>query len=77
MKVTQQSEPKFIPVVITLETQEEVDVLISLVGSVTGSGAIRKWSQDLYDKLHPHSCDVSGRISKYFTGNIQCTYIKS
>ena len=27
MKVTQQSEPKFIPVVITLESQEEVDII--------------------------------------------------
>lgn len=30
MKVTQQSEPKFIPVVITLETQDEVDQVLCL-----------------------------------------------
>ena len=34
MKVTQQSEPKFIPVVITLETQEEVDIIHDMAGRI-------------------------------------------
>ena len=51
MKVTQQSEPKFIPVVITLETQEEVDVLHNLSGSISGTGKIRKVTDRLYAEL--------------------------
>jgi len=53
MKVTQQSEPKFIPVVITLETQEEVDILTCVVGSVSGAGLYREILNDLYNSLYP------------------------
>lgn len=76
MKVTQQSEPKFIPVVITLESQEEVDILISLVGAVTGNGDVRAVMQQLYDGLGNYACDVYERIDMYFSGTILAKYVK-
>jgi len=68
MKVTKQSEVKFIPVVITLETQEEVDIFISLTGSVTGSGPVRRCTNSAYDSLQPFASDVLIRGGKYFSG---------
>ena len=67
MKVTQQSEPKFIPVVITLETQEEVDILYDLVGRVNGSGAARKLAGNLYYTLKELTDIYAG---KYFDGGL-------
>jgi len=76
MKVTQQSEPKFIPVVITLETQEEVDILTSLVGSVTGNGVVRQHIEDMYRALERYSNHVDERIDTYFVGTISAKHIK-
>ena len=70
MKVTQQSEPKFIPVVITLETQEEVDILTSLVGAVAGVGKGRRWADSVYDQLFPLASEFGSRHSKYLEGLI-------
>lgn len=67
MKVTQQSEPKFIPVVITLESQEEVDILFDLVGRVNGSGAGRKLTGNLYYTLKELTDTYSG---KHFDGEL-------
>ena len=55
MKVTQQSDPKFIPVVITLETQEEVDIIHNLSGQISGTGKVRKVTDKLYAELSYHS----------------------
>ena len=55
MKVTQQSEPKFIPVVITLETQEEVDIIHNLSGQISGTGEVRKVTDKLYAELSYYS----------------------
>ena len=76
MKVTQQSEPKFIPVVITLESQEEVDILTSLVGAVTGNGLVRKCVGDIYFALERYSSHMDERIDTYFTGTISAKHIK-
>ncbi len=76
MKVTQQSEPKFVPVVITLETQEEVDILTSLVGSVTGSGSVRTCTGEFYDALIPFASHVDDRVEKYFLDTLTARYIK-
>lgn len=65
MKVTQQSEPKFIPVVITLETQEEVDIIHSLSGQVSGTGKPRKTTDSLYSALSPYA---SSSHKDYFEG---------
>ena len=67
MKVIQQSEPKFIPVVITLETQEEVDILFDLVGRINGSGAGRKLTGNLYYTLKELTDIYSG---KHFDGEL-------
>jgi len=67
MKVTQQSEPKFIPVVITLESQEEVDILFDLVGRINGSGAGRKLTGSLYYTLKELTDIYSG---KHFDGEL-------
>ena len=67
MKVTQQSEPKFIPVVITLETQEEVDILHNLSGSISGTGKIRKVTDRLYAEL---SYYVSSTYIDHFEGKL-------
>ena len=76
MKVTQQSEPKFIPVVITLESQEEVDILISLLGSVTGSGDVRVMLNQLYTCLTPFACHVDARAGVYFNTSIRANHLK-
>ena len=57
MKVTQQSEPKFIPVVITLESQEEVDVIFGLSGQVSGVGKARKIVDQIYYSLEAYKSD--------------------
>jgi hypothetical protein len=66
MKVTQQSEPKFIPVVITLETQEEVDILFNLVGKISGVGKGRRMTSQLDEHLEKY---CSSEVS-YFTGSM-------
>ena len=53
MKVTQQSEPKFVPVVITLETQDELDILTCVVGNVAGVGKHRDALDAMYKSLLP------------------------
>ena len=55
MKVIRQSEPKFIPVVITLESQEEVDILHNLSGSISGTGKARRVTDRLYAELSYYS----------------------
>ena len=54
MKVTQ-TEAKFKPVTITLESQLEVDVLVAFGGLISGSGPVRKVIDDLYVKLTPYT----------------------
>lgn len=67
MKVTQQAEPKFTPVVITLETQEEVDVVRELAGQIYGTGKPRKTTDLLYSALTPY---VSSSHKDYFEGSL-------
>jgi len=67
MKVTQQSEPKFIPVVITLETQEEVDIIHTVAGRIAGVGKVRKVVDTLYHSLHAHK---SNEYHEYFEGTL-------
>jgi len=67
MKVTQQSEPKFIPVVITLETQEEVDIIHAIAGRIAGTGKVRKVVDTLYESLYAHK---SGEYHEYFEGTL-------
>ena len=67
MKVTQQSEPKFIPVVITLESQEEVDILFDLVGQISGTGKPRKTTDMMYSALTPYA---SPSHKDYFEGTL-------
>ena len=67
MKVTQQSEPKFIPVVITLETQEEVDIIHNLSGRIGGTGKVRKVVDTLYESLYAHK---SSECHEYFEGTL-------
>ena len=64
MKVTQQSEPKFIPVVITLETQEEVDIIHAIAGRIAGTGKVRKVVDTLYEALYAH------KYHEYFEGTL-------
>ena len=67
MKVTQQSEPKFIPVVITLETQEEVDIIHDMAGRIYGSGKVRKVTDTLHESLSAHK---SKEYHEYFGGTL-------
>lgn len=67
MKVTQQSDPKFIPVVITLETQEEVDIIHTMAGRIAGAGKVRKVVDTLYESLYAHK---SSEYHEYFEGTL-------
>lgn len=67
MKVTRQSEPKFIPVVITLETQEEVDIIHNLSGQISGTGKPRKTTDMMYSALTPYA---SPSHKDYFEGSL-------
>ena len=67
MKVTQQSEPKFIPVVITLENQEEVDIIHNLSGQISGTGKLRKTTDMMYSALTPYA---SPSYKDYFEGKL-------
>ena len=67
MKVTQQSEPKFIPVVITLESQEEVDIIYAIAGRIAGTGKVRKVVNTLYEALYTHK---SNEYHDYFEGKL-------
>jgi hypothetical protein len=53
----EKKEAEFRPVTITLETQEEVDVLHSLVG-VAGGGFANGFLYKLYDALSKDSISV-------------------
>lgn len=59
MKVERQGS-SFQPVVITLESQEEVDVLHELCGSVTGDGLARKITNDFYRQLGEYTLFSGG-----------------
>lgn len=65
MKITRE-ETKFQPVVITLETQEEVEVLRSLTGKVEGVSAARKITDKIYYGLVP----FSKSCTEFFENNI-------
>ena len=54
MKI-ERAESKFEPVVITLESQEEVEVLRNLTGKVEGLGAARQITNKIYYGLEPFS----------------------
>lgn len=68
MKVTRESEA-FKPVIITLETQEEIDILTSLTGMVIGStsNASKAFTESLFCKLSPCARPYKER-SSYFDG---------
>lgn len=66
MKI-ERAESKFQPVVITLESQEEVDILKDLVGRIINSGAGRNFTSAVFEKLD----EVSSVITDtYFEGTI-------
>lgn len=50
MKI-QQQERKFKPVTITLESQEEVDMLLTLTGSLIGEGKMRDFTDSVFNGL--------------------------
>lgn len=67
MKVEQKKE--FTPVTITLETQEELDVLCSLVGSVAGDSTTlvaMRVANHLWDALEELQSD---NAPDYFNGS--------
>jgi hypothetical protein len=71
MKVTRkETPPVFIPVTITLESQEEVDYLCSLVGNVHGAGKVRQFVDNVYSELKVHA---EGR--DLFTNTIGCKHL--
>jgi len=67
MKVTLKSEPLFIPVVVTLETQEEVDIIYNLSGKIAGTGKVRKATNTIRESLEPY---VSTVYFDYFDGTL-------
>ena len=70
---------QFQPVVITLESQEEVDILFELASHVGGSGPVRVVVNQLWTMLE-NSASVTGLEGeiKYFVGGetINCVNIK-
>jgi hypothetical protein len=66
MKI-ERAESKFEPVVITLESQEEVDILFELTSHVGGSGPVRAIVNQLWTMLE-NSASVTGLEGeiKYF-----------
>lgn len=71
MKIHKQ-EATFQPITIVLESQEELDILLHLVGSVSGRGKPRQVTDAIYDGLK-RFCYVSPEVdcNYYFKGNIQ------
>lgn len=67
MKI-ERAESKFEPVVITLETQEEVDILKDLVGRIINGGVARDFTSQIYDKLDDGLSNVE--TDKYFKGTL-------
>lgn len=66
MKI-EKAESKFEPVVITLESQEEVDILKDLTGRIINSGVGRNFTSTVYEKLDELS---SVETDTYFKGTI-------
>jgi hypothetical protein len=62
----ERAESKFEPVVITLESQEEVEVLRGLTGKVEGLGATRNITDKIYYGSEPFSKDCK----EFFKNNI-------
>lgn len=62
----EKSAPEFRPVMITLETQEEVDLLHALVGHAGGSYA-KGLTYSLYQELDKLS---DSKASDYWTGRL-------
>lgn len=67
MKI-ERKEAKFEPVIITLESQEEVDILKDLVGHIVNGGVARNFTSQIYDKLDDGLSDVE--TDKYFKGTL-------
>jgi ABC-type uncharacterized transport system ATPase subunit len=66
MKI-ERAESKFEPVVITLESQEEVDILKDLTGRIINGGVGRNFTSTVYEKLDELS---NVETDTYFKGTI-------
>lgn len=70
MKVERKNKG-FQPVVITLESQEEVDIVYELLNSVGGLGKIRQFTDELSNELSQFT-DHGINENVFFTGSVQC-----
>ena len=61
---------KFEPITVTLETQEEVDILRALAGKVSGTGKVRLFVDKLWDELRYEVCRGFDS-DNYVTGNLE------
>ena len=73
MKVTQ--EKKFTPITIVLETEQEAEYLMSLVGKISGVSKAREFTSELFNRLDSLGIcnDTDG---KYFKGFLKATESK-
>lgn len=76
MKV-ERKEAEFKPVVITLESQEEVDMMWELAASIKGSGwrgipmtSSQNFAYSLFDNLDGHESSEMGSGELYFKGTV-------
>lgn len=68
MAKVERVEEKFVPVVITLESQYEVDLAKALFGSIRGSGKGHTILYEIFKMLKEHS-DV--KAYEYFRNDIE------
>ena len=74
MKLVQKSggkEGEFRPVALVLETQEELNAITEITGSVKGVGKGRNLTDRAYHLLDPFT--PLDRVSYYFAGSVECT----
>lgn len=61
MKVTQGEKP-FTPITLTFETKFELDTAVELFGSVSGSGPVREFVDDVFEALLGAGGDPSPHV---------------
>lgn len=70
MKIEKLEIKHFNPVIVTFESQEEIDIIHTILGRVMGAGKMRVISDKLYDLLESKGAD-STKYNRFISRSLE------